>query len=373
VNVFDEKFSPVWDERIIDPTHGWRGMPDWIRLAQEVQRRASEYDAVVTWNERLSVALMALQRLERNPKPHIAMMGQFEKPNLQVPMRLFGSSLHALVTWTSVQRRYAIEELGFPEERCYFVRHFVDHLFFRPQELEEDLICAVGAEMRDYPTLLEALRGTDLRCHIASDHVRIPGRIRLISDRRVPIETYRQLTGPQVTFGRKDPIALRELYARSRFVVVPLLASNSDNGVSVILEAMAMGKPVICSRTRGQVDVIQDGVTGLLVPVGDPQALREAILGLWNDPHRRRVMGANARAQVERGHTLEQFSDSVRTAVEASLEGQDAGGQGRRGPERLRGRWNRSGAKKTAGGKVAANHATPASPPQASPLDLLPP
>jgi glycosyltransferase involved in cell wall biosynthesis len=333
VNVFDGKFSPVWDERSIDRTRGWRWTPDWFRLAQEVQRRSSEYDAVVTWNERLSLALMALQRLERNPKPHIAMMYWFEKPNIQIPMRLFGSSLHALVTWSSVQRRFAIEQLGFPAERCYFVRHFVDQLFFRPQDLEEDLICAAGSEMRDYPTLLEAVRGTDLRCHIASDHVRLPGRVRLSANRRVPIETYRPLAGPHVTFGRKGLLELRELYARSRFVVVPLVASNSDNGVSVILEAMAMGKPVICSRTRGQVDVIEDGVNGLLVPVGDPQALRQAILGLWNDPDRRRAMGAKARAHVERLHTLEQFSDSVRKAVEAALEGQDAAGRVRRGPD----------------------------------------
>jgi len=323
--VFDERFSPVWDERIIDRTRGWRRTPDWMRLAQEVQRRSGEYDAVVTWGERLSLALMALQRLERNPKPHVAMMYQFEKPNIQVPMRLFGSSLHALVTWTSVQRRFAIERLGFPEERCYFVRYQVDQLFFRPQDSPEDMICGVGAEMRDYPTLLDALRGTDLKCHIATDHVRIPGRVRLTADRRVPIETYRALAGPNVTFGRLSGfLELRELYARSRFVVVPLVASNSDNGGTVILQAMAMGKPVICSRTRGQVDVIEDGVNGLLVPIGDPRALREAVLALWNDPDRTRAMGARARAHVERLHTIEQFSDSVRNAVEASLVGADA-------------------------------------------------
>jgi glycosyltransferase involved in cell wall biosynthesis len=93
--------------------------------------------------------------------------------------------------------------------------------------------------------------------------------------------------------------------------------------VTIILEAMAMGKPVVCSRTRGQVDV-QDGVTGVYMPVGDPVALREAMLSLWNEPQRAHSMGSRARAHVEQYHTLEQFALNVRAAAEASLQGRPA-------------------------------------------------
>jgi glycosyltransferase involved in cell wall biosynthesis len=106
--------------------------------------------------------------------------------------------------------------------------------------------------------------------------------------------------------------------------VVPLLPSDTDNGVTCILEAMAMGKPVICSRTRGQVDVIQDGVTGIYVPQGDPVALRAAIQSLWNEPQRAREMGQRARAYVEKYHTLEKFTADVRSAAQASLDGRPA-------------------------------------------------
>jgi glycosyltransferase involved in cell wall biosynthesis len=157
-----------------------------------------------------------------------------------------------------------------------------------------DTICSVGAEMRDYPALTKATRGTDSRCHIAADHVRIPHHIRLMADRRVSVETLSVPVDARVTIARKGILELRDLYARSRFVVVPLVPSDSDNGVTVILEAMAMGKPVVCSRTRGQVDFIEDGVTGVYVPVGDPAALREAMLSLWNEPQRARTMAARA-------------------------------------------------------------------------------
>jgi glycosyltransferase involved in cell wall biosynthesis len=154
--------------------------------------------------------------------------------------------------------------------------------------------------------------------------VRIPGRFRLLNDRRVPISDHVARTDAHITSGRMSLLELRDLYARSRFVVVPLLPSDTDNGVTVILEAMAMGKPVICSRTRGQVDVIQEGVTGLYVPIGDAAALRAAILSLWNEPLRAQEMGRNARALVEKHHTLEKFTATARSAAEASLDGRPA-------------------------------------------------
>jgi len=109
---------------------------------------------------------------------------------------------------------------------------------------------------------------------------------------------------------------------------VPLRASDTDNGITVILEAMAMGKAVICSRTQGQVDVIEDGVTGIFVPVGDADAMRAAMVSLWNDPARARAIGERARAYVEKHHTLDKFSSDVKAAVEASLEGRGASADG---------------------------------------------
>lgn len=322
-HVFEDAFAPTWDESILSGPRSSR-TPTWWQLAREVQRRHSQYDAVLTWGEKLSMALLLQQQLAHASKPHIAMMYQFEKPNIRLPLCLLKKHLHAVVTWSSVQRRALIERIGFPRERVYLIRHYVDQMFYAPRPAQEDMICAVGAEMRDYATFVEAIRGTDLRCHIAADHVRVPGRLRLLNDRRVRVSDIIAQAGSHVTQGRVSLTELRDLYARSRFVVVPLLPSDTDNGVTVILEAMAMGKPVICSRTRGQTDVIQDGVTGIYVPVGDAEALRKAILTLWNEPQRAQEMGRNARAHIERHHTLEKFTSTTKSATEASLNGHPA-------------------------------------------------
>jgi glycosyltransferase involved in cell wall biosynthesis len=326
--LFEDLFEKRYDESTLDSLEaspGRRLLPAWVRLAAELHRRRDEYDVIVTWSERLSLALMTLDRFARGGKPHVAMLYWFSRPSVRVPVRAFSGRLQAIVTWSSVQRAYAIEELGVAPEKIYLVKHFADELFWSPRETRVDMISSAGAEMRDYPTLLEALRGTDLRCHIATDHVRVD---RFGLGRRVSAERFSAKASNNVTIGRKSPTELRDLYARSRFVVVPLQRSDTDNGITVILEAMAMGKPVICSRTRGQVDAIEEGVTGLFVPVGDPDALRAAILSLWNDPERASTMGRAARAYVEQHHALDAFCRNVKGAIDASLEGRAAARDG---------------------------------------------
>jgi glycosyltransferase involved in cell wall biosynthesis len=325
--VFDDLFVTKYDDSLLEslaPRLSDRALPSWVRLAYEVQRRRDEYDVIVTWSERITLSLMTLQCVSPG-KPHVAMLYWFSRPSVRLPMLAFGNRLHAIITWSSVQRNYAIEHLGIASERLYLVKHYVDQLFWSPREREVDTICSAGAEMRDYRTLLEALDGTLIPCHIAADHVRVD---RLGFARRVDANAFSRMASANVTIGRKTPTELRELYARSRFVVVPLESSDTDNGITVILEAMAMGKPVICSRTQGQVDVIKEGVTGIFVPVGDAEALRAAIVELWNNPARAREMGRAARAYIETHHALEKFCRDVKGAIDASLDGQAAARDG---------------------------------------------
>jgi glycosyltransferase involved in cell wall biosynthesis len=323
-------FATRYDESLLDRAPAglgaiYRSLPPGIALAMEVFRRRDEYDAIVTWSERLTLAFMALDWSFGGGKPHVAMLYWFSRPSVRASLVAFGKSLHAIVTWPTVQRNYAVHRLGLPASKIYLVKHYVDQLFWSPRPRDTDTICAAGAEMRDYPTLLEALRGTDVPCHIATDHVRVD---RLGFGRRMPADEFARSASRNVTIGRRSPTELRDLYARSRFVVVPLCSSDTDNGITVILEAMAMGKPVICSRTRGQVDVLKEGVTGLFVPVGDAGALRAAILELWNNPEQARAMGERGRAYVERYHTLDKFCRDVKAAIDASLDGRVAAADG---------------------------------------------
>ena len=68
----------------------------------------------------------------------------------------------------------------------------------------------------------------------------------------------------------------------------------------VLMEAMASGLPVVSSAIAGIPELVEDGVTGRLVPPGRPDLLATALGELHRQPHERRAMGAAGRAVVER-------------------------------------------------------------------------
>jgi glycosyltransferase involved in cell wall biosynthesis len=110
--------------------------------------------------------------------------------------------------------------------------------------------------------------------------------------------------GERVTFtGRVD--AVEDFLRAADVFAFPSLFEAL--GLSLI-EAAACGLPAVGSRTGGIVDVIEEGGSGLLVPPGDPPALREALSALLGDPARRAAMGARAR-QIARARF--DLADSV--------------------------------------------------------------
>lgn len=74
---------------------------------------------------------------------------------------------------------------------------------------------------------------------------------------------------------------------------VSVAPSKQEGLPTHVIEAMASGLPCIASRIRGQVDLIEDGVNGLLYPTESPAALAEKILLLYNQPELRDQMGRN--------------------------------------------------------------------------------
>ncbi|GAB4292426.1 MAG: glycosyltransferase family 4 protein [Myxococcota bacterium] len=93
---------------------------------------------------------------------------------------------------------------------------------------------------------------------------------------------------------------------------------------NVLLEASAAEKAIVATRATGCVDVITDGETGFLVPIGDAKALASAIARLLKDPNLRRQLGKNARAFVEERFDHEEvtkafYNEYVRLLKEKNL------------------------------------------------------
>ena len=100
----------------------------------------------------------------------------------------------------------------------------------------------------------------------------------------------------------RDDLALSLVYSAADVFAVPSL---EDNLPLTALEALACGIPTVAFSAGGVPDVVRDGVTGTLVPVGDVRALRSAIASLLNDPQRRASMVRESRRIAVQEYELE--------------------------------------------------------------------
>jgi len=74
---------------------------------------------------------------------------------------------------------------------------------------------------------------------------------------------------------------------------------------------MAWGRPVVATSVGGLRDAVEDGVTGLVVPPGNPTALRAAIERLLGDASLRAELGANARRRAEESYPWAVAADAL--------------------------------------------------------------
>jgi glycosyltransferase involved in cell wall biosynthesis len=159
-------------------------------------------------------------------------------------------------------------------------------------DADGDVVVGVVARLvreKGYPELFDAtalLRGRYPQLRVAAIGPDEPDKADALTeaDRRAAHEIGIRF------LGARDDVA--RLYAGMDILV---LASRREGFPLTPMEAAAMGVPVVATDIRGCRQVVDDGTTGLLVPVGDPVALAGAIERLATDPAERRRLGAAAR------------------------------------------------------------------------------
>ena len=126
--------------------------------------------------------------------------------------------------------------------------------------------------------------------------------------------------------GSRDDVA--DVLALADVFVLP---SESEGFGRVLVEAMAMGRPVVATTVGGIPDVVVDGATGLLVAPADPAALADAVRALLDDPARAAALGAAGRARAESTFSLGAHVDAVERVYDEVL-GRVTPDAGRRWP-----------------------------------------
>jgi L-malate glycosyltransferase len=92
------------------------------------------------------------------------------------------------------------------------------------------------------------------------------------------------------------------LLARATAFCLPSRAEGLSNA---IMEAMAARLPVVATRAGGNPELVEDGVTGFVVPVGDAAQMADRLIDLLSDPERAREMGRRGRTFAERELSLD--------------------------------------------------------------------
>ncbi len=159
-------------------------------------------------------------------------------------------------------------------------------------------VCAARLEeQKGHAVLLEALaelrrRGLDFVCALAGD-----GALRADLERRAATLG---LEGRVEFMGRRDEIGPLLLAADT--VVLPSLWEGLP---LVLLEALARARPVVASAVGGVPDVVEDGVTGRLVPPSDPAALADALESFHGRPDAALKLGRAGEQRIHESYTWE--------------------------------------------------------------------
>jgi glycosyltransferase involved in cell wall biosynthesis len=186
----------------------------------------------------------------------------------------------------SVERRVA--ELGINPSIVKVVPNFLDIANLSPTApVDPPAVLFVGPDSlhKGRPILIAAFRRLP------------PGRSRLIlvgSNTRVNIDGVSNL-------GYLQNGELADQYQKASVVAVPSVWP--DPCPTVVLEAMARGRPVVGSRIGGIPDLVEDGVSGLLVPPNDSAALANSLRRILSDRSLGQKLGAEARVRVEQFST----------------------------------------------------------------------
>jgi colanic acid/amylovoran biosynthesis glycosyltransferase len=214
-------------------------------------------------------------------------------------------------------------ELGAPPERVVVHRTGIDLRRWRYRERSPSAdgrlrLVSVGrlVEKKGVEYTLRAVRilvdrGLDVECRILGDG---PHRDRLTAlvrelglDTRVAVHGRTQQERVRAGLDQSDVLVAASVTA----------ADGDEEGIpNVLKEAMASGMPVVGTSHAGIPELIEDGVSGLLVPERDELALADALQRLAVEPGRWTAMGRAGRAKVEREYDIHNLNDRLAGLLE---------------------------------------------------------
>lgn len=211
-------------------------------------------------------------------------------------------SADAIVSPSLAQQNF-LKSMGLPTEKNYYVPYGIDHNFYdkdtRVSEISERYIFSSGRDVgRDYKTLIEAVRGLSVKLIIAA----LPRNLKDVGELPPNVKTlYLKRT-------ETPPFAKGAEFIVITTIPEEKMAGSDCSGQYSLLESMSYAKAVITTKRATLNGYFKGGEDGIIVEPYNVAELREAIMTLWNDPNKAKMMGEAARDKVRNQFTMEIFS-----------------------------------------------------------------
>jgi glycosyltransferase involved in cell wall biosynthesis len=208
--------------------------------------------------------------------------------------------------------------IGVPSERVLYIPNCVDTGKFTPTGAVDGLSAfgiEAGQRVVGIVANLRRVKNHDLfiagMAHVIAHH---PNVRALIIGQPIPAEPLypdhlraliarHGMEGRIIMAGFSDHVP-----TQMRRMDVICMTSHNEGMPNAVLEAMAVGKPVVSTRVGGVTDLITDRVTGMLIDPGDVDGFVEAVECVLDNPDQARVMGAAALARIQSGYRCDQVA-----------------------------------------------------------------
>jgi glycosyltransferase involved in cell wall biosynthesis len=273
-------------------------------------RTANEADVVFATTDTVGIPLILLKRagLLRPPLVYAAIGLPERLVELRSrPMRrLYARALHragTIVAYAESEAEWLRRWLAPGAPDVLFLPFGVDVEEFSPNSgRSEDVdVVSVGADPR---------RDFDLLVAVAARHHELRFRIVATKDRARALGTLPANVSLETDLSLEQ---VRDSLGAARVVALPVTRNSYTGATTVLLQAMAMGKPVVVSHTDAISEgyALRDGVNCRLVEPGDANAFERALLETLQDDEAAASLGRHARETVERAFSWERYTDAL--------------------------------------------------------------
>lgn len=284
----------------------------------------SRYDVVLTWYGPSTVVLAA-RILLRWKRPRIAVLAwrPFDTKSRgarhflkRLRTKILFSMADKILVVSSLQKEQFKRELGLEEDRIEFIPYAIDCGFFHsvgsagrcPGSDAAPVLLMTGNADRDDNMILKAIKNERVRLKRVTSVSSVAKHVRECVEREGADNVELLQCVPYVQ--------MRSLLAESSLVVLPIETTDQPAGLTSLLEAMSMGRPIVTTKGLSTADYVEEGETAILLePSDDAASWTRTILELLGNQNKLDQLGLSARRRAKERFNLPVVAKQIAKAM----------------------------------------------------------